>query len=837
MNIEQLQLKGESYDFKLALDSVEDRLLLDINEFNYPKHNIKLSGNISATFEEIKKYQKGVKKDVVIENMAFLFDKELPPIKSNKTFIKMDGDDFYINFEKPTIDGIDLNKTNVALRKRRDYFVLDLDIYSKSIINNKIINLANYYGVDIPVFQHSGKNDINLKIKIPLKDNLETDLYLQANIKEGSFYFDDIKFNVKELYFLINDEKIYIKSNDNNLLLNEKKYKIKKLKTKIIDSKIYSTFDLFDETNNSFTIDDTTYLDKNYSKGIIYINHFNNNEIKIKNEKIDYKLKFKPITKIGLNGNIDVFFQNKPLKIQNLYVDIVGDDFNITGDVFDENNNSFTIYDNTNIKKGISSGTLHINKLLIKNSVKIDNQKVNFTLKHEPLKLFVTADINISLKEHKLFFNDAKIDFANNKLIFKSKIKTGLNVVSVDSIIDIDKKISNGKIVFNHLKLGKFVTLNNEKISYLLDFNDPISLEIPQFGLKYIKKDSNHNLLIKKLNYILNKINHITILDDKESRLELFSNNDFKSFNVVIDDLNVDINSTLFKSDKKEENSFISYPDMNIKIFNSSVVYDKKIRYDTSITKLKSTNNKLFIVSKPKNEQADIKINIFEKNYFIKANRLSDKFVNKILKKEWFKEGEFEIDLKGDKHNLNGTIKFKKTTIQNMRVLQNLIVFINTTPAIINPILTLPTLFRLSETGFDMSGYYVKKGHIKFNYDIDKNYTNIILAYTRSKMTDFKAKGYIDHLNEKISFNVDVIFLKDYSNAIKNIPILGYIITGDDGNFVTKVDIKGDFEEQSFETHAIKDASKGVFNVIKRTLSIPFLPFMNDNEDKKGEKR
>jgi len=67
--------------------------------------------------------------------------------------------------------------------------------------------------------------------------------------------------------------------------------------------------------------------------------------------------------------------------------------------------------------------------------------------------------------------------------------------------------------------------------------------------------------------------------------------------------------------------------------------------------------------------------------------------------------------------------------------------------------------------------------------------------------------------------------------VISSIPIVGYIITGKDKNFKTSVDIKGTFEKQEFETHTVKNASHGIFNVIKRTLSVPFLPFMN-NEDK-----
>jgi hypothetical protein len=76
---------------------------------------------------------------------------------------------------------------------------------------------------------------------------------------------------------------------------------------------------------------------------------------------------------------------------------------------------------------------------------------------------------------------------------------------------------------------------------------------------------------------------------------------------------------------------------------------------------------------------------------------------------------------------------------------------------------------------------------------------------------------------------VDIIFFKTLSK-IKHIPILGYIILGEDGNFKVNVDIRGNFIEQSFETHTIKDTTTGLFNIIKRTISIPLLPFINNKE-------
>jgi hypothetical protein len=64
--------------------------------------------------------------------------------------------------------------------------------------------------------------------------------------------------------------------------------------------------------------------------------------------------------------------------------------------------------------------------------------------------------------------------------------------------------------------------------------------------------------------------------------------------------------------------------------------------------------------------------------------------------------------------------------------------------------------------------------------------------------------------------------MKDHSKFLNHIPIVGYIITGDDGNFMTQVDIYGSFDKPEFETHTVKNASRGAVNMVKRTLGLPF---------------
>ena len=97
--------------------------------------------------------------------------------------------------------------------------------------------------------------------------------------------------------------------------------------------------------------------------------------------------------------------------------------------------------------------------------------------------------------------------------------------------------------------------------------------------------------------------------------------------------------------------------------------------------------------------------------------------------------------------------------------------------------------------------------------------------HTDGLMTNFTIDSYLNLESKNIKARVDVAFLKDFSKAIKYIPLVGYIIMGDDGEFHTAIDIKGTLDHPKIKTHTVKNMSKGIQGVIKRILTLPLKPF------------
>jgi hypothetical protein len=72
--------------------------------------------------------------------------------------------------------------------------------------------------------------------------------------------------------------------------------------------------------------------------------------------------------------------------------------------------------------------------------------------------------------------------------------------------------------------------------------------------------------------------------------------------------------------------------------------------------------------------------------------------------------------------------------------------------------------------------------------------------------------------------------MKDYSNIIKHIPLVGYIILGDEKRFSYSVDITGKLKDPKVSTHIAKESFLAPFNIIKRVITLPILPFQESKQ-------
>ena len=75
--------------------------------------------------------------------------------------------------------------------------------------------------------------------------------------------------------------------------------------------------------------------------------------------------------------------------------------------------------------------------------------------------------------------------------------------------------------------------------------------------------------------------------------------------------------------------------------------------------------------------------------------------------------------------------------------------------------------------------------------------------------------GQVDLNTMILTSNVKLIFLKDYSKIVGAIPVINYVLLGDNNRVETEVNIKGDIENPEISTNFTKDTITAPVNIGK----------------------
>ena len=238
--------------------------------------------------------------------------------------------------------------------------------------------------------------------------------------------------------------------------------------------------------------------------------------------------------------------------------------------------------------------------------------------------------------------------------------------------------------------------------------------------------------------------------------------------------LNIDGYDVLYTTSNLNEDEKDS-PNLSIKGKNSNILINDKYKFIADNLEIKLTKDSKYINLKHKKtditikESNDKKIDIF-------STDISDEFVNAIFNKNVFKGGKILFLANGYINDLNGKIIIENSNIDDLAIINNLLIFIHTSPALINPLLALPSLVGMAtNTGFNLTAYKIVNGVIDFNYNKEKELLDIKKLVTVTLNSDVK-----------------LIFLKDYSKIVGIIPVVNYVLLGNNNRVETQVNLFGD---------------------------------------------
>lgn len=215
-----------------------------------------------------------------------------------------------------------------------------------------------------------------------------------------------------------------------------------------------------------------------------------------------------------------------------------------------------------------------------------------------------------------------------------------------------------------------------------------------------------------------------------------------------------------------------------------------------------------------------LKIEQYRTNTYIDGQNLNDTFVNSLTKTEFLKEGTFQIEAEEKEGKLRGSVKINNTKIKDFETLNNTFALID----------SIPSLVTFRSPGYADDGYLVTDGHINFVY----SHEVLVIEdfFFKGGSVDMKGEGVIDLEQNKIEMHIDLQTIKSLSRIIDTIPIVGYIIMGDDGTISTRVQVTGDLDDPDVTTLILEDTLQTPINILKRIITSPFKLFGGE-EDKK----
>ncbi len=476
---------------------------------------------------------------------------------------------------------------------------------------------------------------------------------------------------------------------------------------------------------------------------------------------------------------------------------------------------------------------------------------------------FITKDSKLKLNSLELFAKELHAELNNSQVYIRNSSAALQDFLNADVNMTIDTK--NSKIYGTSSKnrfdllFGKsdIMRLKDKNLDFLIDFSNKTRLEIEKLSLNAIFGDKENSFEIGDIKSVFPYSKLLQEKNITEGSL-LVSTSDFKEFVVdgklknmvlplsekdgrAIRDINL---SAIINKDKVVINSYDKR--LNIEITNATkvklnnylIVVDEKDLEDDGVPKkretmeVEATNSdirlgKRYIMSdffkyytydytvgfEQKFENSKISYFKDGKKGKISAIHLSDRFLNRFFDGNTFGKGVYDLEAIIDNKLIKGVIYAKGAKIKNLTLMNNLFSLLDTAPSLV--------IFK--RPGFSTDGYSIEDGNITFGY-IDGYFImeNIDL---KGSGVDIKGFGAIDTEKQTIDLKLKLLTLKSLSSIVSSIPLVGYIIMGDDGSVSTDVVVSGSLDDPKTESKIIENTIIAPVNIIERVLKTPFRLF------------
>lgn len=791
-----------------------------------------------------------LKAEATVENGAYTFAQGFDPILASKVKLYFKNGKLYILPIKGSFYNIPTEKSYLIIDFTRTPNIIDIFLSTKNaILNDPILNLLHSYKIDVPIKQTSGKCSVDL--------NLSVDLHTFETKAHGIFQPTPSNFLLHSFPFSAQNGRVTLDNANVSFTNFDATYDKNKINAHVngyynaskgegeVNVDGYNINPFSDPSRlslwNSQSPLSLKYLISSKGDELIVLPstwNLNGEKLRLNGFKapFDFERSEGKLPKVAfaytnrVQGNFDGYIN---LNQKNSYINFVFDTINLNGFMLNDSPLRATLlYKNdllTLTANNTTSWRFEENPLLIS---PFTLKYINRTLSIEPFE-FMVSDLFKGKMEGKYLtdkqFGHAKLHSLNP---INSDLRTWIDPnIPIQFTIDGTKRdleFESNRLNASFIYLPEGWKLSLNDLSIIAKYSPKLRkyhLDNGNINLWYSSKRSNYAFQGSiHYPYSLIMINEQPIHDynfngtyhEGEShirinnKIRIISNRDKTRVQAERIGINAPQLSKLLDNDDKSENlvskSNVASVPWLIELSDSYVylMNNRKITADRLEALYKDQMFNATLLHS--NGSATLKL----KNgfYSIEGDHFNDEFMKNLFNMKDFSGGEFSFQIQGSDEHLNGVLRVENTILKNYKLLNNVLAFVN----------TVPSLTTFSLPNYNTKGLPVKEGYAYFTYN--NNIVNVENFTLNSPEIKLIGSGKGDLNNQ--SLNGMLTLKTDIGSAIGKVPVVGYILFGNDGSVSTTLTISGKIDNPKIETSITKEIVSTPFNILKRTFNYPF---------------
>ncbi len=790
-------------------------------------------------YEHLDEAYKNLYVKAIVNDLNYVYNKDVDAIHSKYTILEFKKGTLFIYPKEAYTYDFYLDKSWLKIDFTQKEELLTLELLFKGVVNKDLLHLLSTYQIKLPFLQNTGSVDTNLQILVNLR-TIDVTAKGDFFTKSANFTYLGLDLDIYDAYISLNNYDVTIKD-------MYAKYQ------DIMSSMVNVQFD----TKRSvgvidFKIEDISFKELDlhlqpYNKPLHAVYTIANGSDTIKIDKSNWRFKTLDVAVDPMNVRFDLDTLKAEIPVTFAKVKEMGSAY--------------------------VSGKALLNPLRIDLDVdvlKFSHSGIKLSDSNAPVKFIYDKKIMISSKNDTRFMIDnmeytlakTTLNIQNNHLNIQQSALQVDNILKTDlsGVYDFNNDTSSihlSNLNIQNKSLGEIFSNIKETTLQMIYKNKNLTLHSKEFDIDYILNDNSWKLQFNSLNTIAqqSKIlndynlsegnftlyknvnnNHLDfyadiiypyhILVENEEPIEKYHidgmyNDDTinltlndsvdinisKSINISANKVGVNINDVLkFFNDRNNTSSSESKkPNVILNAKNSYIFISKNRHVISDNIDLQYYNNITTAQLTYKEGSAGFEL---ENNRFhLHGDKFNDTFMENLFALSKFKKGSLAFTMQGTTREYEGILYVTDTIILDYKVLNNILAFVN----------TIPSLVTFSLPGYSTHGMAVKDAYMHFK--AKENVFDISDIYIDSKELDILGRGTANFNTNKIDLQLNL--KTDLGSSISKIPVVGYILLGDD-TVSTTLKITGPLDDPKVESLLAEDIIVAPLNIIKRTFLLPY---------------